>query len=242
MHASVVGKVGTASMWFNSINYTCNGCIDEITMPNFDLTTATSPLMTFQVAYRLLSDPTQPTAWSDTLRVLLSTDCGKTWNQLYSKFSTTLTTIIPVFSTTPFVPTSVNWRLETINLASYSGSNNALIKFQTVSDYENNLYIDDINITSSTGFNSSLSNSTSLKVFPNPTSGVVSINAAFSSIQNLKINIVNILGEKIGEWIVNETIGGTYDFDLSSQPSGVYFINVNSNGETSTGKIIVNKN
>lgn len=140
-------KTGIASMWFNSINYTCNGCIEEVSLPNFDLTTASSPSLTFQVAYRLFSNPGVTPNWSDTLRVLLSNDCGQTWNQLYYKYSSNLTTIVPAYSTTAFIPGQADWRLETINLTSFALSNNVLIKFKVTSDFENNLYIDDINIT-----------------------------------------------------------------------------------------------
>ena len=164
---SGVAKTGTASMWFNSKNYTCNGCIDIITLPNLDLTTATFPQLTFQVAYRLLSDPSLSPNWSDTLRVDLSNDCGQTWNNLYFKAGTSLTTIVPTFSTTAFTPTASNWRLETLDLSSFASNNNVLLRFKVTSDYENNLYVDDINISSPTGVASN-EQENFISVFPNP--------------------------------------------------------------------------
>lgn len=234
-------KTGAASMWFNSINYTCNGCIDEITLPNLDLTTMSSPLMTFEVAYRLLSDPTQPTAWSDTLRIYVSTDCGTTWNMVYNKFATALTTIIPVYSTTPFVPTAPDWRLETINLAPYASSPNAIIKFRTVSDYENNLYVDDINITSSTGIKLN-GLQEAINVFPNPTSGMLTISSSFTKEQSAKVIVTNVLGDKIGEWTLDKATSPTINLDLSGQAEGVYFINVISDSKNISSKIIISRN
>ncbi len=234
-------NTGAASMWFNSINYTCNGCIDEITMPNLDLTTMSSPLMSFQVAYRLLSDPTQSTTWSDSLRVLLSTDCGVTWNQLYFKYGSNLTTILPPFSTTPFVPGAADWRLETINLASYSAFNNVLVKFKTTSDYENNMYIDDINIASSTGIKT-YNASENISVYPNPTSGVISINSSLIGVQDFKVIVTTILGEKVSSQIISNTNSATHKIDLSNQPDGVYLINVISDSKSLINKVVLNKN
>lgn len=228
-------KTGTASMWFNSINYTCNGCIDEITLPNLDLTTMSSPLMTFQVAYRLLSDPTQPTAWSDTLRVLISTDCGVTWTQVYNKFSTALTTIIPVFSTTPFVPTAPDWRLESINLAPYATSANALVKFRTVSDYENNMYIDDINIMSSTGIKN-VDKVEKLIIYPNPSTGYV--NVYHNSTKDQKIVVINALGEMVKEFSLEF---GQNQLNLSDLQDGFYFLNGQTESGIITSKLILNK-
>ena len=59
------------------------GQIDEIFIPNFDLTTITDPKMSFYVAYKLKTDPSLIPNASDTLEVLLSTDCGQSFISLY---------------------------------------------------------------------------------------------------------------------------------------------------------------
>lgn len=234
---TTAAKTGTASMWFNSINYTCNGCIDEITLPNLDLTTIPSPLLSFQVAYRLLSDPTQSPSWSDSLRVLLSTDCGNTWNQLYFKFSTALTTISPPFSTTPFIPSSPDWRLETINLSPYASSNNVLIKFKVTSDYENNLYIDDINITAPTGI-AKYGNSSEFQIYPNPSSGLFVIKSSKKEQGYTKLTITDVLGHNVKEVELNNEL---FNLDLTNNPAGIYFAHFRNEIETVTYKIIVAK-
>ena len=237
-------KTGTASMWFNSINYTCNGCIDEITLPNLDLTSISSPSLTFQVAYRMLTNPSSNPNYSDTLRVLISNDCGQTWSQIYNKYGTALTTISPPYSATAFVPSTSNWRLESVNLASYIISNNALIKFRTTSDYENNMYVDDINIDNTTIVTGIKINTISenIKLFPNPSNGFLKVTSTSVSLQNIKVNITNILGENVGEFLLNGLSTGGHNIDITNQPNGIYFVNFNSENETVCKKIIINKN
>lgn len=230
-------KTGIASMWFNSINYTCNGCIDIITLPNLDLTPIAAPQMTFQVAYRMLSDPSQNPNWSDSLRVDISTDCGITWTNLYFKYSVNLTTIIPTFSTTAFVPTQNDWRLETIDLTPYASNDNVLLRFKVSSDYENNMYVDDINITSATGV-SEIKANTATDVYPNPASGIINIKLNSFSGEKSTVNIFNSLGCKVFE----EKIAGNQNLvqlNVSNLASGIYSLNIKSDSETRTMKLIV---
>ncbi len=232
-------KTGVASMWFNSINYPCNGCIDIITLPNLDLTSIASPQMTFQVAYRMLSDPQGNPNWSDSLRVDISTDCGITWTNLYFKYSTNLTTIVPTFSTIPFVPTQNDWRLETINLLPYASNDNVLFRFKVSSDYENNMYVDDINIESATGIGE-VNNEFPFSVYPNPGSGIININMNALLEKNNMISVFNMLGSKVFE---KKIIAGNkrIQLNLSHFDNGVYSLNLKSDSENRTVKLIIKK-
>lgn len=226
-------KTGSASMWFNSINYTCNGCIDIMQTPNLDLSSMGSPQVTFQVAYRMLSDPSASPNWSDTLRVDISTDCGNTWTNLYFKYSTNLTTIIPTFSTTAFVPGPNDWRLETISLAPYASSSNVLLRWKVSSDYENNLYVDDINISGTTGI-SELDLANSISVYPNPSSGEFTVKGLQPDMQ---IKVLNMVGE-----VLHESTAGQKQESISlSGASGIYFLEVKTGNTKAIKKIAVSK-
>ncbi|NCA22445.1 MAG: PKD domain-containing protein, partial [Crocinitomicaceae bacterium] len=90
------------------------------------------------------------TANTDGLQVLISTDCGTTWTSVYNKTGTTVASgNLPTAAatTSAFVPTSSQWRTETINLNTYVGNSGAILAFRNLADYGNNLYIDNINIT-----------------------------------------------------------------------------------------------
>jgi len=72
-----------------------------------------------------------------------------------------------------------------------------------------------------------------VSIYPNPTSdGIFTVDLAGGS--NADVKVVNSLGGVVyeGESSSMSTI------DISQQPSGLYFVVVNSNGETSTKKLI----
>ena len=76
-------------------------------------------------------------------------------------------------------------------------------------------------------------------IFPNPTSG--QFNLKMSQFEDLKMNsieITNIFGEKIYSSTVNSNKS---EIDLSSQPNGIYFIQLKTENGIANKKIIINK-
>lgn len=85
----------------------------------------------------------------------------------------------------------------------------------------------------------SISASTSIDIYPNPSNGKFTIESSVASGQWL-VEIYNVLGEKIYSQF--STLHSQFSIDLSGQPSGIYFYKITSvNGETMTGKLIVDK-
>ncbi len=127
-----------ACMWFD--NYTLNsaGLRDEMWSPKYNLAAATITL-TFDVAYARYD-----ATYSDTLAVLVSTDCGQTFTQVWMKGGTTLSTSPDL--TTAFTPTGAQWRTENVNLNSYSGQPTFMVIFQNRGRWGNNVYVDNINL------------------------------------------------------------------------------------------------
>ena len=107
--------------------------------PVFDFTSLSKPMLNFYMAHKTHS--TQ----NDSLYLLISVDGGSTYSSvLYSRaFNST-----PSLSTLPpqvqqFNPSSPNhWRHETIDLSAYAGMNNIRIAFKGVSDFGNDLWVD----------------------------------------------------------------------------------------------------
>lgn len=235
---TVAAKTGNASMFMDNNNYAANGEVDELVLPAFNMTSVQSPVMTFQVAYRMYTNPTSSPNYSDTLRVMLSTDCGATWTQIYGKWSTNLTTATPSYSSTQFVPTQSQWRLETISLLPYQSYSNVLIKFRHTTDYENQMYVDDINITNTTDIaEGTLHNN--INLFPNPTSGLVNVDVNMMNRDNLTISVKNAIGQTVSTVSENNTFGGLYTLDLTGEPNGVYFIEVQTGMEVITRRIVI---
>jgi hypothetical protein len=235
---TVAAYTGSASAFMDNYDYNANGEIDEMILPNLNLSSVSNPVLTFQVAYRLYTDPTTNPNYSDTLRVWISTDCGVTWTSLYAKWGTTLTTVTPTYSTTEFVPTASQWRLENISLSPYQSSSNAIIKFRHATQYENNLHVDDINIMNATDAPGGMLHN-EVNLFPNPTSGVVNVNVNLMTREDLNIKVTNSIGQVVSSVSETNTFGGNYLMDLTAEPNGVYFIEVQSGTEVVTRRIVI---
>jgi PKD repeat protein len=138
--SATVGHNSTESAYFDNFNYTVNNDQDEMRTMAMNFTGYTSPVMTFDVAYARYN-----TSRSDTLEVLVSSDCGATWNSVYLKGGATLSTASN--TTNSFVPTNAQWRTETVNISAYAGQNNVLFAFRNHGRHGNNLYVDNINIS-----------------------------------------------------------------------------------------------
>jgi PKD repeat protein len=138
-----VGKSSTASLFYDNYNLNASNTRDEMRAPKYSFIGWNNIKMTFDVAYARY-DPT----YSDSLAVLISTDCGLSYTQLYLKGGTGLATA-PDQTSSIFVPTATQWRNDTVFLNAYSGQGNVMVVFQNRGRYGQALYIDNVNISGS---------------------------------------------------------------------------------------------
>lgn len=178
------GSIGTAPTAGNSarINYyntNAVGEIDDLNTPAFNLSGFSSALLTFDVAYRPY------TGQSDKLEVLVSPGCGMDYEVIYSKAGTTLQTET---SNTSAYTSPSTWRNESVNLTPYIGNNQVTIKFRGTNGYGNHIYLDNINVSGTSGgvtasFNASSSNTCigQSVTFTNSSTGATSWNWSFGA-------------------------------------------------------------
>jgi hypothetical protein len=234
--SGAAGFNSNASAFVNNFDYSASNETDDLVLPTLNLSTLTTPTLTFDVAYVLYTE----TGYSDTLTVLGSDDCGATWNVLYRKSGQNLTTVTPYFQTPAFVPSGANqWRSETVSLAALAGQSSVVIKFRNTTQYENNLYIDNINIASlgSAAIDANtLDNAVSL--FPNPGTGLYNVNVNLEGISSISLQVMNSQG-KLVRSTSSEAYGKhSFELDLTNQPSGVYFVRVQQGDAKVTKKVI----
>lgn len=137
--------LSTASMRVDNFNYNAAGQRDFMESPTIDLTSVTDPvIVVFDVAYARYSANNH-----DSLIVSVTTDCGGTWTRLYAKGNQILSTNGGANVTTAFTPNASQWRKDTVSLQAYLGQPNVKVRFENYCGYGNNLYVDNINITSS---------------------------------------------------------------------------------------------
>lgn len=74
-----------------------------------------------------------------------------------------------------------------------------------------------------------------ITVFPNPTSGIITVNAQKS--QDIKVSIYDLLGNCL--WSKTSLNEMNLKVDLSSQPKGIYVMEIMSEGKKSVSKIVL---
>lgn len=84
------------------------------------------------------------TNYSDTLEIQISNDCGSSYETIYCKAGEKLATTSP--QQQYFMPDSLQWRTDTLQLSSYAGGENVIIRFNNVGHYGNNIYLDNIRV------------------------------------------------------------------------------------------------
>jgi Pregnancy-associated plasma protein-A/SprB repeat/Secretion system C-terminal sorting domain len=137
--------VGTASAMFDNYNNAGIplGTIDALITPIYDFSAVTDATVTFDVAYAYYQNGAQ--VLTDTLIVLISTNCGTNYTQqIYVKGGAVLSTAPPTAA--QFTPNASQWRKETIDLSAFDGEDNVSIMFVNFYGYGNRLFIDNINI------------------------------------------------------------------------------------------------
>lgn len=218
-----------------------SGDIDIMGFPSISFVGAVSPAMTFDVAY---CGYTTSTPENDKLEVEVSSNCGITWTSIYNKAGNTLKTKAPQSSSfTPSGPTQ--WRNETVNLNAYVGQSGVLLRFKATSDYGNNLYLDNVNITgvsTTTGIHTNQMVN-SIKVYPNPLMDNADIEFNLATTANVTIAMYNMLGESVFSNELGEMNSGRHTIKLDAQNlnAGIYFITLNAGSNKITRKVVINK-
>ena len=168
------------------------------------------------------------TSNNDYLKILASTDCGKTWSvRKVIQYSQLLTAA----DQNNFIPSSLgDWKEASVN--SILGPfcvENFRFKMEFVSGGGNNLYIDNINISyeNTTGIESI--NNAIVSIYPNPTKNQLTINSSklFS-----KVRIIDIMGKEV--FTKNIDLTKNLVINTSNLENGYYSIQLLQGNRTVT--------
>ena len=145
--------------------------------------------------------------------------------------------------TTRFVPKASEWN-DTIMSKSQLKHDNIRFKFEyVISGNTNNFYLDNIMIGEADALMTAQNqNNSRLSVYPNPTNGNAVIDIENLAAVNIEVTLINILGSKVMELYSGEVVSNyqSIDANLTNLDKGIYFVRVNSNGNTTlTDKLIL---
>ncbi|MBK8682811.1 MAG: M43 family zinc metalloprotease [Chitinophagales bacterium] len=231
---TAAAKTGSASVFMNYYDYSAYGAVDELSMPAYNMSGVTAAYLNFDVAYANYSPDGE---YSDSLQVLVSSDCGVTWTSIYYKSFPELNTAPSIGSA--FIPSQDQWRTEGVSLTPYVGDK-LVVKFRAVCQWENNMYLDNINIASGTLAVNNMDNNAWIEVYPNPAMDWLNITFNISEDTEADIQIVNMLGEVVYTDAVKFTPGmiNQSSLPVMGLPSGYYSIRIIGNHFSSSRSFI----
>ncbi len=207
-----------------------NGANSTITLTeSLDLTNATGANVSFYAKWEI------ETGW-DYVQFEISTDNGTNWIPQCGNYTT-------AGSDNGFQPegeplydgTQNDWVLEEINLSDYIGET-IIARFQLRADNaqrRDGFYFDDLTFNIlEPGVLVVNEIENELGIYPNPVSDILNITTALT---NYDINIYSTQGQLVSEV---KNASGSQQIDYSSFARGIYIMTINSNGSSTTMKII----
>lgn len=222
---------GNGWEFFNSTYFTGANCIgitnfdksaplvDELISPTYDMTYIKGGSLKFRLHFSVPASSA-----TDKLMIYISKNCGKNWNLIYNKESTT--GLITFTNNTPssYVPTpaSDEWRLETAGIPNALAGDVVRFKFVFTSGGGNNIFIDDIEVDglSTVGLQKNTLNET-VKMYPNPTAGDLhfEISNGYGNIE--QIEVYDLLGKHV---FSQKQVSNKADINVSHLQQGLYVI------------------
>ncbi|NHN26879.1 T9SS type A sorting domain-containing protein [Flavobacterium jejuense] len=226
-----VGGYGLSDrcIYINAYNSTA-GQTDDIKI-FVDMTNYENASLNFDVAYAIWGSINY-----EGLEVLVSTDCGVTFQSLYFKESDQLATA-PSNPTTVFVPTATQWRTETIDLSNYQGFDKVLLLFRVHEGYGQNLYIDNINVNGTPILSTTnpINEEKTLLLYPNPVRPDNLVHLFSNLDEAISVEVFSIDGKRV----YKSTHQNNDELTIKNLASGNYVYVLSSSRLIKKGKLIV---
>ncbi|MDX5442614.1 MAG: T9SS type A sorting domain-containing protein [Hymenobacteraceae bacterium] len=218
--------------------HTDAGAVNELISPTIVTSNITNALLKFKYAYTQKDATT-----NDGLKVYISNNCGASWILRKSMAGSSMSTTNNQYQATMFVPNNVQWREETVTLSPFANAGKILVKFESTSENGNALYLDDIRIEGIvTGVNDEMNLATYLNVYPNPSDGSATISYELLRNSNVKLEVYNIAGQRIGGVASESAAAGKHEVnlkELADVKSGMYLVKLFVDGQVYIKKALV---
>lgn len=229
------GASGRSAMVRN-LGYATNNEADDLIGPVVDATGADSVFVGFDVAAAAATAlNVTGNAW-DTLEVLITLDCGQTFIPTgYKKWGASLVTR-KTPTDTEFVPTASEWRRDTVDLTPFVKGQPFRVVFRNTTNYENNVYIDQVNIFKK-DVNADLA-SRGILIWPSPFRSQFYIEFSNWPDDLKGIAVYDAAGRQVYRQQPVIRSGNRATIDLVNAANGVYFVTLFYSQQVRTYKIV----
>ncbi|MBC7849027.1 MAG: choice-of-anchor J domain-containing protein [Chitinophagaceae bacterium] len=238
----------TASAWIRNYRFNSAGKKDDLYSPVVQITNPDSVYLHFDIAHVTARFPGSTATPLDTLEVLLTLDCGKTFRSVYKKWGEELSTVdrnfpsqYPVTDTVGFVPGSKeNWRTEWVDVSKFVAANSKFqFVFRSTSNKGNNLFLDNIDISTIT-LPARLKQKGYL-ISPNPFEGAFVVRHLLPPTNLRGIQVLNSVGQAVVSRSFSGNASNYLTIDLGRYANGVYEVKLIYDNKVITERIIKRK-
>jgi enterochelin esterase-like enzyme len=217
---------------------------EEILSPVLNLSSLSNPYVAFDVAYNYTTFTADflgmDTVFADTLEVLVSTDCGATYQSVYKKAGASLATFAePIKNPTSIdayflTPADTNWRRELIDLSAYASSTDAVVKFSYISALGGVIFLDRIYFENAqTGI--STIDKAKVQLYPNPATDQVLLNSGNALIE--AVTVTDLSGRRMS--YLEGRRQQSLTVPTAALPDGIYLFEISTNKGKLTHKVVV---
>jgi len=215
---------------------------DKLISPYLNFSELTNIYLTFDHAYA------QRFNQKDSLIIYVSSGCEENWIRIWANGPDGN----GIFETSPatpyeFIPLvnddwcSLGWGADcfTLDLSQWAGDINVKIMFESYNNLGNNLYLDNIIVSNTTGNANILPPLGTFTLYPNPGSGLFTLYSAGLTGQ-MEMEVYNAQGQSVIKNAFNNNDAAYQQtIDLSGFPKGVYMVRLISDEKVQLKKIIL---
>lgn len=231
---------GTKAVYVHHYDYLTVGQRDGLISPVIDLSAKSSVSLQFDHAHRRFSTNEQ-----DSLIIYASIDGGTTYP--FRVFSATengtgnfATNSILAADFTPATADdwcyggSVGTSCISVDLSDFDGESQLRLYFESVNDYGNNIYLDNIQLSGNCADVTSIEPDnlplTGLSIYPNPAQNTLTVELENAGNGQGIITLGNGLGQVVDNWPTQAKNGRIKQkIDISRHPAGVYILAIRLN-------------
>jgi hypothetical protein len=243
---SLGASQGIASALVRNYRFNGNNASDNLFSPLMQVSNVDSVFLTFDRAHVSAKYPGSTSTPLDSLEILITTDCGKTFQSVYKKWGEDLQSVgdpnfpvvYPPTDTIGFRPSSPShWKKDSIDLTGIVGANNKFqVVFKNTSNKGNNIYLDNINLYSVT-LPAKLKQNGYL-ISPNPFDGMLSVRHYLRPVDLKGIQITNAAGQTVFRRTFSGDALSNIPINLSRYAAGVYMIKMVYTNKVITERIV----
>jgi PKD repeat protein len=238
----LIGETGNHTARMKFYGYFNTGERDQMVSPYLNFSEFSNVYLTFDHAYA------QRFSQKDSLIIYISSGCEENWSRIWANGPDGN----GIFETAPATPyefrpienddwCSMGWGADcfTLDLSQWAGENNIKLMFESYNNLGNNLYLDNISVSNTTGNTLIMPALGTFTISPNPSTGYFTLYSSGITGQ-VSLEIYDSQGRAvIRDSFVSHDSDRQQIINLTGYPEGVYLVRITNGDRTLTRKIVL---